>query len=208
VPPERLDGALENIDAASNRMTALVDSLLDLAHLQMGQPLELQREPTDLVGLVAEVAAECQQTTDRHEIRLNAIPALYGEWDGQRLQRVIGNLLDNAVKYSPDGGSIEVTVARDGGATPTAVLTVQDHGMGIPAADLPRIFDRFRRGSNVVGKVGGTGIGLASARQIVEQHGGTISVSSDVGEGTLITIRLPLTSPAEDGGESAGGAVN
>jgi signal transduction histidine kinase len=73
-----------------------------------------------------------------------------------------------------------------------AVLAIQDEGLGIPALDLPRVFDRFHRGANVIERVSGTGIGLASARQIVEQHGGTIAVESVEGKGSIFTVRLPL----------------
>jgi signal transduction histidine kinase len=105
----------------------------------------------------------------------------------------LDNLLSNAIKYSPAGGPVLVTVAReqiDGGAY--AVLAVQDHGVGIPAADLSHIFERFHRASNVQGRISGTGIGLASARQIVEQHGGDLTVRSTEGQGSVFTVLLPL----------------
>jgi signal transduction histidine kinase len=116
-----------------------------------------------------------------------------------RLVRVLDNLLANGIKYSPNGGEIEVSLARqdDGGAA-WAVLAVRDHGLGIPAADRPRVFERFRRARNVVGLIGGTGIGLASTRQIVEQHGGTITVVSQEGVGSTFTVRLPLTPPGDE----------
>jgi signal transduction histidine kinase len=83
-----------------------------------------------------------------------------------------------------------VRVAREG---PWAVLTVADHGLGIPAADLPHIFERFQRGRNVAGRVAGSGVGLAGVRHVVEQHGGTVSVESREGGGSTFTVRLPLT---------------
>jgi signal transduction histidine kinase len=163
----------------------------------MGQPLELERAPTDLVNLVTQAVTEVQETTDRHRIELETIPTLVGEWDAARLERVVRNLLENAVKYSVDDDVIELRLAREDDGESAAVLTVHDHGIGIPPEDLPRIFDRFQRGSNVVGKIAGTGIGLAGARQIVEQHGGTITVSSEVRRGTTVTVRLPLTPRAQ-----------
>jgi signal transduction histidine kinase len=114
---------------------------------------------------------------------------LVGVLDAVRLARVLDNLLDNAVKYSPRGGTVEVTIAREDGL---AVLSVADHGEGIPAADLPHIFERYRRGRNVEGRIPGTGIGLAGVQRIVELHDGTISVDSQVGGGTTFTLRLPL----------------
>jgi signal transduction histidine kinase len=109
------------------------------------------------------------------------------------LGRVLDNLLDNAVKFSPRGGTVEVTLGCEGHQ---AVLTVADRGEGIPATDLPHIFERFRRGRNVEGRIPGTGIGLAGVQSIVEQHRGTISVESQVGVGTTFTIRLPLGAAA------------
>jgi signal transduction histidine kinase len=164
--------------------------VLDAARLQEGRPLELDRRPTDLVALARRAAAECQQTTGRHRIRCEAqVPRLVGRWDAARLERVLGNLLDNAVKYSPGGTEITLTVARSGA---TAVVAVRDRGVGIPAGDLPRVFERFYRGSNVAGRIGGTGLGLAGVKRIVEQHGGTIEVESVEGVGSTFTVRLPL----------------
>jgi signal transduction histidine kinase len=116
------------------------------------------------------------------------VDSLVGEWDGQRLRRVLDNLLSNAVKYSPDGGEIVVQLARE---EDWAVLLVSDQGLGIPADDLPHIFERFRRARNAT-EIVGTGLGLSGARQLVEQHGGTIVVHSQEGAGSTFTIRLPL----------------
>jgi signal transduction histidine kinase len=108
---------------------------------------------------------------------------------------VLANLLDNALKYSPAGGTIRVGVSRDDGPPEVGVLTVEDQGVGIPEADLGRIFERFQRGTNVVGEIAGTGIGLASARHIVECHGGTITAASRQRRGAMFTVRLPLETP-------------
>jgi signal transduction histidine kinase len=120
-----------------------------------------------------------------------------------RLERVLENLLSNAIKYSPEGGSITVAIADEEIGGPWAVLTVRDQGLGIPAADLPRVFERFQRARNVEGRIGGTGIGLASARQIVEQHGGTIAAESAEGTGSTFTVRLPLAFPAAEDVETS-----
>ena len=103
-------------------------------------------------------------------------------------------MLSNAIKYSPEGGAITVTVAREEteGAT-WAILSVADAGIGIPASELSQIFDRFHRAKNVIKQIKGSGIGLASARHIIEQHGGSISVTSQEGNGSTFTIRLPLS---------------
>jgi PAS domain S-box-containing protein len=185
---------LQRIDATITRMTRLIDSLLDVSRVQMGQPLPLDRRPLDLVALAREAAEEQQQSSDRHQLRVDAaVPELIGVWDAHRLERVLANLLNNAVKYSPAGGEVTLIVRPDAEAgAPWAVVMVQDRGLGIPAADLPRIFERFQRAQNVQGHIAGTGIGLAIARQIVEQHGGRVTVESEEGEGTTFTVRLPL----------------
>jgi signal transduction histidine kinase len=115
--------------------------------------------------------------------------------DASRLERVVRNMLDNAIKYSPAGGDVIVRTWREedeGGNW--AVVTIEDHGLGIPASDLPYVFDRFHRGGNVQRHFAGSGIGLTGAKQIVAQHGGAITVQSVEGEGTTFTLRLPLLS--------------
>lgn len=97
------------------------------------------------------------------------------------------------MKYSADDSEITLSVAREEGPDgPLAVIAVHDHGIGVPADDLPHILERFRRARNVEGQAPGTGIGLASAQQIVAEHGGTISVESQEGRGSIITVRPPL----------------
>ncbi|HEY3079883.1 MAG TPA: ATP-binding protein [Chloroflexota bacterium] len=203
--PEAADLArdLGRIIATTGRIWSLVDQLSDLATLESGRPLELERGPTDLVALARAAIAELTPHLRKHTLRFEtAERELIGEWDGPRLARVLDNLLSNAVKYSPRGGEIVVTLARvEGGALPgaagaggsTAVLSVRDPGIGIPETDLPHVFDRFYRGANVAGRFAGTGLGLAGARQIVEQHDGAISVESSEGIGSTFTVRLPLS---------------
>lgn len=194
---EPLIDALDQIEAAAGRMAQQLDELVDATRLQSGRELELRREPVDLVALARKAIAEHQQSTDRHVLRLNCDQdTLVGFWDGLRLGRVLDNLLGNAIKYSPRGGAIEVGIAKDG--TPDvamAVLSVVDRGEGIPASDLPYIFERFHRGGNVAGRIPGTGIGLAGVRSIVQQHAGTIDAESRVGQGSIFTVRLPITGP-------------
>lgn len=187
---EALLEAFSAIDAATSRMAGLVEELVDLGRLEGGRPLELTLGPTDLVVLVREAAADQQRTTARHQLRVvSDQESLTGLWDAARLERVIGNLLGNAIRYSTSGGEIVLSVARE---REHARFSVRDNGVGIPAADLPHIFERFRRGSNVAGRIAGTGIGLAAVKQIVEQHGGTVTVESVEGSGTTVTVRLPL----------------
>jgi signal transduction histidine kinase len=178
------------VEENTARAVALLDELVDIARLEAGQSLTLERQPTDLVALAEREVAARRRGARRHRITLDtAEPALVGAWDPARIARVLDNLLDNATKFSPDGGKIAVRVAREGAS---AVLTISDEGLGIPEADLPHIFERFRRGSNVEGQIPGSGIGLAGARQVVEQLGGRISVTSREGGGSTFVVRLPL----------------
>jgi signal transduction histidine kinase len=185
--------ALTTIDSATTKMMTLISEMLDLSRLQSGRPLELERERTDLLALVRLEVAALQRTVSDHQIAVETwLDELVGDWDSARLGRVISNLVENAVKYSPAGGPILLSVRcepHDDGLC--AVLRVRDEGIGIPADDLPHLFERFHRGANV-GRIDGTGVGLSGARQIVEQHGGTITVESTEGSGTTVTVRLPL----------------
>jgi len=189
VAREQLGLCAEHILAASRRMSRLLAGFLDVAHLQIGQPLELHRSPADLAALLREVVAEQQQVTARHRIVLLAPEALVVSIDGPRLQRAVENLIGNAVKYAPQGGEVSVRLQAQ---PPEVLLSVEDRGIGIPPADLERIFARFERGANVAGRFAGTGIGLAIARQIVEQHGGSLTVQSAVGEGSTFTLHFPF----------------
>jgi PAS domain S-box-containing protein len=199
IDADTLAKGLSRINSTASRMTALINQLLDATQIEMGEPLTLHLRQVDLTVLVREAVAEYQLVAQGSvpECRITVhTPAeeIIGMWDGYRLERVLANLLTNSVKYSPEGGDICVVVQRaDTPEGAWAILTVTDHGLGIPAADLPRVFERFHRGANVAGRVWGTGVGLVGVRQIVEQHGGGVSVTSTEGEGTTVTVRLPLS---------------
>ena len=187
-PATRLSEGLERIAQTATDMANQLDELVAASRAEM--TLVLARSPTDLCALVRQAVSGAEQTTDRHEFRceFSQAAAVTGDWDGGRLSRVLNNLLSNAVKYSPGGGEIVVRVSSDSG---WAIVMVEDHGLGIPAADLPHVFEPFHRGRNAVRSIGGAGIGLASVRQIVEAHGGSVEVSSRLGEGSTFIVRLP-----------------
>lgn len=191
---ERLQRGVASIGRAARKMQIQIAELLDGARLRAGQPLGLRREATDLVALTQAVVTTAQQETERHQISVTSpLPELVAQIDLLRIERVLDNLLSNAVKYSPTGGAITVTVDVEGAdGEAWAVVQVRDQGIGIPAADLPHVFERFRRASNVTPSMYGTGLGLASVQQIVAQHGGRISIASPAKGGTLVTIHLPL----------------
>lgn len=176
-------------DELANRMIDQISELSDNARLVIGQPVEIERQPINLVALVAESITELDQAGGPHAFHFTHEPEeLVGAWDRRQLRRMAANLLGNAVKYSPAGGDIVVRVSADDG---DAVLVVRDAGIGIPEADLPHIFAFRARGQNV-GAIPGTGIGLAGVKRIVEQHGGAVTVTSEEGRGATFTVRLPL----------------
>jgi protein-histidine pros-kinase len=187
--------SLKMIDAETTQLTSQIDELLDMARIQSGRAIELRRSYSDLVVLTRNLAAAYQQTTVHHRIQIDtAVPNLIGLWDASRLERVFGNLLANALKYSPQQSTILLTVEQELAENSAwAVVKVCDQGIGIPAKDLPFIFEQFYRASNVDEQVRGTGLGLASSRRIVEQHGGTIAVASEEAGGSTFTVRLPLS---------------
>ena len=186
---QQLAARLERMKASVARLAAQIDELQDATHLQVGHPLELHCRPTDLVALAREAARTYQQTSASHSVQFETVvPELVGSWDAERLERVVANLVSNAIKYSPSGGAILIRVTRE---EDWGILTVEDHGMGIPVQDLPHVFERYRRASNVTQRITGTGLGLSSVRDIVEQHGGSITVQSQEGVGAAFTVRLP-----------------
>jgi PAS domain S-box-containing protein len=185
---------LARIDSTVSKMNVLINKLLDLTRLQMDQPLSLEKKPTDLVTLTRAVIEDQQTISKRHTVQLDSeAPEIVGSLDSFRIERVVTNLITNAIRYSPQGGEIRVGICEVREADMRwGVISVYDTGLGIPAQDMPHIFDRFYRAGNVEGKIAGAGIGLAGVRQIVEQHGGSISAQSDEGNGTTFTVRLPL----------------
>ena len=120
---------------------------------------------------------------------LPAVPELVGWWNSARLERLFANLIDNALKYNRHDRPVVVGIQRVDGC---AVVSVADGGVGIPAAEQHRVFERGYRATNVARHFSGSGLGLAGAHQIVAEHGGTISLDSQLGIGTTVTVRLPL----------------
>ena len=155
--------ALDQIETCAGRMAQMLDELVDAGRLEAGRPLELRRDMTDLVELARQRVAEHQQTTDRHVLHVSTdVPDLIGIWDRVRLGRVLDNLVGNAVKYTPRGGTIEVRIDVELQPDRWAVLRISDSGEGIPDSDLPYIFERFRRGRNVEGRIPGRSSGWSA----------------------------------------------
>jgi signal transduction histidine kinase len=189
---------LAQIDCTVGQMTLALNELVETAHVQAGSASAPNRRSTDLVQVAQYLVDEYQQATEDHQIFLHsADSAVIGSWDSPKIERAVSNLLSNAVKYSPNGGEIRVLIER---VEPEgwAVLQVTDQGIGIPDTDLPHIFEDSHRAGNVVGRLAGTGMGLPSVRQAVEQHGGTVVVESREGRGTTVMVWLPLQPDTDD----------
>jgi PAS domain S-box-containing protein len=198
VIPERLTAAVTRILSATDEMGTMLDSLMDLVRSDMGQRPSLRRTEVDLGALARGVAVDQQQGAQQPPVHVHTpeVPVL-ASVDEIRVRRVMRNLLLNAVKYSREGGAVEVRVQqRQVDGSGWAVLEVHDTGIGIPSRDLPHLFERFFRGENVVGRIPGTGLGLFGARQIAEQHGGRIEVTSVEGQGSTFSVWLPQQPPS------------
>ncbi len=194
--PESAQHAARVIHDEAGRLHRLVESLLDLARIEAGQ-LDIRQNAVALSDLLDGIGASLSLKAQEKGLALALdvppdLPRIPG--DGDRLAQVFTNLLDNAIAHTPPGGTI--TLAARAQADGIAV-TVQDTGSGIPAADLPRIFERFYQvdKSRESNRRSGMGLGLAITKQIVEAHGGTIQVASKVGEGAIFTVWLPFRAP-------------
>jgi PAS domain S-box-containing protein len=187
---EYLDIALDQID----RMSRLILELLDVSRIETGR-LEIRREPIDWAAFVRELVHRHHTAVSDRRFHLN-VPNTHAKiiGDRDRLEQVLGNLLENAVKYSPEGSEIFVNVEERGDQIVTSVC---DRGIGIPPDEMSQVFERFHRGRQVSStNYGGLGLGLYITRQIVERHGGSIWVDSKEGSGTTFSFSLPLA-PAE-----------
>ena len=179
---------------AVGHLDRLTEDLLDVARLQAGR-IVFYREPTDLVALTRRVVTQRQLTTERHILSFQSeMEQILAAVDRGRIEQVLSNLLSNAIKYSPEGGSIAVTLGQEDEAN-AILLSVQDHGIGIPVCEQARLFGRFVRAENAQG-LGGTGLGLYLCRELIEWHGGRTWFTSTEGVGSTFFISLPLASDA------------
>jgi len=181
----------DRMQLEATRVARIIDDLLDLSRLEAEEaPV---REPVPVHLVVAQAVEQVLPTAEHRDvtIKVGNIPTrvtVLG--DRRQLVSAVFNLLENAVKYSSDGGEVEVTCRASGSSTE---LSVRDHGIGIPSRDHERIFERFYRVDRGRGRdTGGTGLGLAIVRHVLTNHGGEVSVSSREGEGAAFTLRLPM----------------
>jgi signal transduction histidine kinase len=192
--PARLESSLAAIDAMSMRATFLLDDIVDVVRSRGREGVPFTPQPLDLVELVQSCAVEAGAVAGRPVQVESATGSLLMMGDPRALERVVHNLVNNALKYSPRGGDVTARIDTAGSGPQWVIVTVTDEGLGIPGTDLPHIFEPYRRGRNV-GQIRGTGLGLTGVKQVVERHGGTVDIDSAEGHGTRVTVRLPLHPP-------------
>ncbi len=187
---ESLLHMLETISAQSVRLEKMIYGLLDISRIERGQ-LSLERAPLDLRALLSRIIEDVRPTLHRHTLTFSGEGAqlmVFG--DASRLEQVLQNLIQNAIKYSPLGGPVSIDLQR---MDNSALVCVSDKGIGIPTADLPQIFTRFHRAGNAdVYHISGLGVGLYVVHEIVRLHGGEITVESQEGEGSTFRVTLPM----------------
>jgi signal transduction histidine kinase len=199
--PNELRDALGRLDGQTRRVARLVTHLLEVSRINADK-LVLDYRPVDLCALVADVVASCQATTTRHAITLRGPAGVEATVDPLRMEQLLTNLLDNAIKYSPDGGPIDVELsyaaapAGDPTETPLVRLVVRDHGLGIPPDRRARLFTRFYQ-AHADAHVSGLGLGLFISRHIVELHGGSIDAEFPDDGGTRFVVTLPAGQRAD-----------
>jgi PAS domain S-box-containing protein len=183
---------VRRIATSADRMARMIADLLDFTRASVGGGIPLERRPTDLCVLVQDTVAEFELTHPGRVLLSCARGAHAGAWDPDRLAQVVSNLVGNALTHGDAGTLVHVTVVAEG---PDVVLTVHNAGRPIPAELLPHVFDPFKQAGGDGGRQG-LGLGLYIVQQLVLAHGGDISVRSSTAEGTVFTVRLPLTVPA------------
>jgi len=192
---------LESIDKATDRMTDLIDNLLDISRLEAGL-LKLEKTPTSILKLLQEIVADAQVRAPDHRIALELgkrLPMV--NINAKRIRQVLDNLIDNSIKYSGEGTELTISARRTG---QELLVSVTDQGIGIPSDELPRIFDPMHRIiQRLTPEVKGAGLGLAICKGLVEAHGGRIWMESEEGKGSTCFFTLPLDTKGDSHNEGA-----
>jgi signal transduction histidine kinase/ActR/RegA family two-component response regulator len=208
MPPDRAKHAIETIERNASALAHIIDDLLDVSRIVAGT-LHLEPQPVDLIAVMQAAVDGVRPLAAARNVLLAFSPDLQAiesvSGDAGRLQQVIVNLLANAIKFTPEGGRVDVVIESSHDHMEVRVV---DTGQGIDPEFLPHVFERFRQAGNAAtGRHTGLGLGLAIVRQLVELHGGTVHATSDgVGRGATFIVRLPI-SPAEAGDAQAGRTV-
>jgi signal transduction histidine kinase len=191
--PDRARRAAVTIQVQADKLARLVGQLLDISRIQSGK-LAIERKPTDMSQLVRDVIETARNQLKVHTLLARLPTALVLDIDPLRIEQVVTNLLDNAIKYSPDGGQIDVQLTHDDEAGQVR-LAVRDRGVGVPHQHRAHIFDRFYQAhaGGPLTSMAGMGLGLYISRQIVELHGGTIDAEFPDDGGTRLIVVLPLS---------------
>jgi signal transduction histidine kinase len=182
---------VKRIERSMTTITDLIGDLLDIGRLEAG--LDQETAPCQLEHIVMRGIEAVQMTAEEKHQTLSwnitpGLPSLMG--NARRLEQVVTNLLNNAIKYTPDGGKIELTLKTAGAYL---MLRVTDNGIGIPLENQPHVFEKFYRVQNeATADVGGTGLGLSIVKSVVERHGGRVWVESELGQGSTFTVLLPI----------------
>jgi signal transduction histidine kinase len=189
--PQTIQRYLHSIQSDVASLNRLIDDLFELAQLDAGG-LTFDKMQVSLSDLISDVLERMRALAEQREVRLDGQVSAQVDpvhIDPQKIERVLTNLISNAIRHTPRGGQVSIDAQRKNGAVH---VSVHDTGEGIPSVDLPRVFERFYRSEKSRSRSsGGAGLGLAIAKGIVEAHGGTIDVSSEVGKGSRFTFTLP-----------------
>ena len=187
MPAGEREIALVEASSEAGRMARLVADLLALARADAGVPI--RKDPVELDRIVVDVLGEARHLARGQRVELTHVEPVTVRGDADRLKQLFLNLVENAIKYTPADGLVGISIAHHGS---DAVVVVRDDGVGIDAADLPRVFERFYRADPARSRdPGGSGLGLSIAQWVASEHGGSLALESRLGEGTSVTVRLP-----------------
>jgi two-component system phosphate regulon sensor histidine kinase PhoR len=185
------------IDAECDRLTRLIKDLLDISQIELGAEIPIHVSEIDLPALAGKILAARRVYARDYDLKVDFPPGFPPiEVDCDKMEQVLTNLVDNAIKYSPNGGTVTISGRVVDERGQFFVMKVTDHGIGVPREHLQRVFDRFYRVDNRDNRdIGGTGIGLALVKALIEAHHGFVTMDSEVGRGSTVTVTLPRRQP-------------